>query len=253
MVQMPVPPEGEESEQRRPTRRPKDYFHMLPKPRQKRLRDRIRRAYANTRFPEDCAQEACIQMLTYRYDLEIGPELMPVPTAAWFDQVEDALERFAKARQMKRSVTRIVYSANELHQFPDDAALEEPDPNWDSDIRWREDRKHWATVLEASRALLIAQPDSDPLVIQLLDQLRHNAVAETTDQSMDEVFRGDTSQVNHEPLLRSLILAHPSVGWDIALLRRTIAKLFRQWDRLRQRLTADGLLPFDDAKRRNTP
>ena len=104
---------------------------------------------------------------------------------------------------------------------------ESPDPNWNLAHVWFEEGQHWSRFFTLLRTFLQQQPDFDELEIQVLDALHRNAVRDGSDPKAEEIFRGKTFQVIHEPLLATLRCDFSESDWDMKRLDVTLAKLCR--------------------------
>lgn len=219
------------------TRRPGDYFRALSPSRQLRLTKRIRKmyAYVGAKYREDCGQEALLQILESPNKLEIGPEPTNCPNSVWYDDVEQALERFANSNNLKRAVFRIVFSKSRPREALEDS--EDLNKRLDIDVQsdsatvWFEEKQHWLRIYPLLREFLLSQSDIDPLEVQIIDTLHLNALRAMHDPATEECFRGETLQIIHEPLLKALTDQFPEVGWDIEGLRLALAKLRRHAER----------------------
>lgn len=219
------------------TRRPGDYFRALSRSRQLRLTKRIRKmyGYVGAKYKEDCGQEAILQILESPNTLEIGPEPTNYPNSAWYDEVEQALERFAKSNNFRRAVFRIVFARSRPREVLENS--EDLNKRLDMDVQSDpatagfEDKQHWLRVYPLLRDFLLSQSDIDPLEVQIIDSLHLNALRAMRDPATEECFRGETLQIIHEPLLRALTDQFPEVGWDIERLRLALAKLRRHAER----------------------
>ncbi len=226
-------------------RRPRDYFELLGKPprtgvmRQTRIRDAIKNYYAKragAQSAEECAQKAMMIIWTYKSDLNIGPPMVSNPNDEWYVNAHNALVIFAITGVVRKALLRTAYESR-LRGSPPEGNDEDRklDPNWETGIVWPEKNQYFVQVFKDFRAFLVTQPDIDPLEFQVLDQLRQNANREETDNTMAEVFRGESLQVINEPLLKSLQENFSETGWTIELLRVTLAKLRRHADRSKHR------------------
>ncbi len=229
-------------------RRPCDYLKALTPAHMRDVREHLKAIYAvysGRQLADDCAQVAILFLWKYPYDLEIGPSMGDERDAAWYVAVHNSLLRFAKSREFRGSVLRTVYKGNfsKVSQTESEGE-QDPDPNWDTSIRWFEGNLHWEKVFKSFRAFLAEQPDIDPLEIQLIDQLHKNAVRETIDEGMEDVFRGESFQVVHQPLLEALQEHFRATGWNIEMVRVTLAKIRRHAIQYRESLTTGDLLEF---------
>jgi len=66
---------------------------------------------------------------------------------------------------------------------------------------------------------------------------------------MPDIVRGESFQINHGPLLKSLQEAYPASRWDINKLRLKIADLARDAVRVEESLAGDGILLFEANRR----
>jgi hypothetical protein len=117
-----------------------------------------------------------------------------------------------------------------------------------------EDRWHWTRVAVLLRDRLAQQPNLDPLVLQVFDQLCLNADAfershPNNGDGMPDIIRGESFQINHVPLLKSLQENYPAAGWDISKLRLKIADLGRDAARVAESLAGEGILLFEASRR----
>jgi hypothetical protein len=250
--------------------RPRDYFERLPKPRKISVIHRIRRAYLR-HFPplaEDCAQEACARLIASDSDLKSAPQPTAAPTAHWYDQLEDALVRYATGLVMRRAVVKDLCAIKGLEPL-DTGILDALDDAEDDPSLPRagvapymslgeqsslEDRWHWMRVAALLRERLAQQPNVDPLVLQVFDQLCQNADAfershPANSDGMPDIIRGESFQINHLPLLKSLQDNYPAAGWDTNKLRLKIADLGRDAARVAEGLAGDGILLFEASRR----
>lgn len=237
-------------------RRPFDYFHCLPLERQRDVCGRLKSAYGRTGFPEDCGQEACFQLLKYNYNLELAPPPTIQPTPAWYDGVENALVRFARSRNFKASVISKVLRAHKGSALPGQNSSEtdvEELGELDSEIERVMERMHWSVVVLKLRNLFLEQPDVDISVIKVLDQLHENAqrfdrwVNDASDKSrLEDITRGESFQINHEPLLAALVARYPDDEWTLEKLRLSIAKLCRNWKQIANQLAQEGQPIFEE-------
>jgi len=248
-------------------RRPRDYLDSLPEGRKMRVVDRIRRAYLHhfRAWGEDCGQEACARLLASASELRTAPEPTAAPTSQWYDDAENALVRFATGLVMRRSVISDMYSEKgmeppvdgidhvETYAEDDDAppgAAARLAPHGAVDVHeCIDDELHWTRVVVLLRNRLIDQPNVDPAVLQVFDQLARNVDAFERCSSNDgntatDIVRGESFQINHAPLLASLQRSYPDAGWDLRKLRLKIADLGRDASRVEQGLADDGVVLF---------
>jgi hypothetical protein len=248
------------------SRRPRDYLEHLPKSRKISVITRIRRAYLRhfPRLAEDCAQEACARLIASNTDLRNGPEPPDAPNSKWHDQVEEALVRYATGAVMRQAVVKEMCAGKGLE--PVDAGIFDTQEDSDDDLSprragmvphsspgeqdWAEDQWHWTRVAALLRERLAQQPNVDPLVLQVFDQLCHNADAFERCQAQNsdaipDIVRGESFQINHGPLLVSLQKSHPASAWDIKKLRLKIADLGRDAARVEESLASNGILLFE--------
>jgi hypothetical protein len=258
-------------------RRPRDYLEYLPKPRRMRVIDRIRRAYRHhfASLGEDCAQEACARLLASENDLRIGPEATNTPTSEWYDAAENALVRFATGLTMRRSVVRDMYSGKGLDApdywlSRDDVAVDDGDvppggsrstigaDSSEGEQIWIDEQLHWTKVVRLLRERLAQQPTLDAGVLQVFDQLCRNAAAfercsVDDGESIPDIVRGESFQINHGPLLESLKQAYPDAGWDVQKLRLKISDLGRDALRIEEALAKSGVVLFAAVRRGKSP
>jgi len=64
-----------------------------------------------------------------------------------------------------------------------------------------------------------------------------------------DIVRGESFQINHGPLLKSLQETYPASRWDINKLRLKIADLGRDAIRVEESLAGDGILLFEANRR----
>ena len=251
-------------------RRPRDYFERLPKARKISVVSRIRRAFLLHYPPlaEDCAQEACARLIAAKTDLRNGPELCARPSSDWYDQVEDALVRYATGSVMRRAVVKDLCAAKGLEPL-DTAVVDGDDEGEDNawvrragaatysivgEQSWAEDRWHWTRIAALLREQLLQQANVDPLVLQVFDQLCRNAEAfehchGNSGDAMPDIIRGESFQINQVALLQSLQKNYPAAGWDINKLRLKIADLGRDAARIEKILAGDGIVLFEASRR----
>ncbi len=251
-------------------RRPRDYLECLPKPRKVRVVARIRRAYLR-HFPplaEDCAQEACARLIASNSELKNAPAPTGAVSSDWYDEVEDALVRYATGPVMRRAVVKDLCAGKGLE--PLDAWINDSGEDGEDDPfsrratiavfgaageqKWAEDRWHWTRAAALLRERLAQQPNTDPLVLQVFDQLCRNADAFEHGHLGDagatpDIVRGQSFQINHGPLLKSLQENYPAAGWDINKLRLKIADLGRDAARIEESLAGNGILLFESNRR----
>jgi len=247
-------------------RRPRDYLECLPKSRKVRVIGRIRRAYLR-HFPPlavDCAQEACARLIASVSELKNAPIQTGAPNGDWYDQVEEALVRYAAGSVMRRAVVKELCAGRGLQTLDALAAQADDDADDDlvptggptapysaaSELKWAEDRWHWTRAAALLREQLAQQSNIDPLVLQVFDQLCRNADAFERAHLIDgddipDIVRGESFQINHGPLLKSLQETYPASRWDINKLRLKIADLGRDAIRVEESLAGDGILLFE--------
>jgi hypothetical protein len=230
------------------TRRPGDYFRALPPARQLKLTKRIRKMYAyiGAKYQDDCGQEALLQILESPNKLEIGPEPTNCPNSVWYDDVEQALGRFANSNNLKGAIFRTVFSKSRPREVLEDSEdlnkRIDMDAQSDSATAWFEDKQHWLRVYPLLRDFLLSQLDIDPVEVQIIDTLHFNALRAMHDPATEECFRGETLQINTKPLLKALMDQFPEVGWDIEKLRVALAKLRRHAERHKEAFKLRALL-----------
>jgi hypothetical protein len=115
-------------------RRPRDYLECLPKSRKVRVIGRIRRAYLR-HFPplaEDCAQEACARLIASVSELKTAPIQTGAPNGDWYDQVEEALVRYAAGSVMRRAVVKELCAGRGLETL--DGLAAQADDDTDDDL-----------------------------------------------------------------------------------------------------------------------
>jgi hypothetical protein len=248
-------------------RRPRDYLDCLPDGQKMRVIDRIRRAYLHQfrAWGEDCAQEACARLLASASELRTAPQPTATPTSAWYDEAENALVRFATGAVMRRSVISDMYSEKGMEPLAERidrgeayAEGDETPPGAASRLvphgafdahESVEDELHWTKVVVLLRKRLVDQPNLDPAVLQVFDQLARNVDASERCRSNEggaaaDIVRGESFQINHAPLLASLQRSYPDAGWDLRKLRLKIADLGRDASRVEQALADDGVVLF---------
>jgi hypothetical protein len=257
-------------------RRPRDYFDCLPDGRRMRVIDRIRRAYLHQfrAWGEDCAQEACARLLASASELRTAPEPTAAPASQWYDDAENALVRFATGLVMRRSVISEMYSEKPMEPTADRidsgetyAEDDETPPGAASRLvphgafdahESVDDELHWTRVVMLLRKRLVDQPNVDPAVLQVFDQLARNVDAFERCRSNDDnpeadIVRGESFQINHAPLLASLQRSYPEAGWDLRKLRLKIADLGRDASRVEQALAEDGVMLFGTKRETKAP